>query len=145
MAAPPEMVELVCIRVGGKLRVRITTPGYLREANCQFPRAIRAEGRRYRVPAADVRLAVGARNFYRVAGQHVEILGEAAPAAQSPVARIYEDAEESACAICLTNEKEVVFAPCGHFFCCSPCASAVRACPICRAPIAARLDRSAIE
>ena len=30
-----------------KLRVRIVTPGYKNEANCQFPRAIRAEGLKY--------------------------------------------------------------------------------------------------
>jgi Ca-activated chloride channel homolog len=40
-------VELVCIREGGKLRVKTVSPGYDDNMNVQFPRAIRAEGVRY--------------------------------------------------------------------------------------------------
>lgn len=49
-------VELVCIKVQSKLRVRITSPGYLNDANCQFPRDLRVEGRRFQVPAVYVTL-----------------------------------------------------------------------------------------
>jgi len=40
-----DIVYLQCVKVKNKLRVRITTPGYKNDANCQFPRAIRVEGR----------------------------------------------------------------------------------------------------
>lgn len=135
-----EMVELVCVAEGSRLRVRITSPGYLAQANCQFPRAIRVVGRRYRVPASDVRLVVGGRNFYHVGNKHIACLDEPAG-----VAKVYEDEGEASCAICLEGFKDTVFAPCGHFYCCAPCAAAVRNCPICREPIASRLNKSQIE
>jgi baculoviral IAP repeat-containing protein 7/8 len=39
------------------------------------------------------------------------------------------------CKICLLNEIEVVFLPCGHFTTCSKCAAAICKCPICRTNI----------
>ena len=49
-----EYVELKCIKEGSKLRVRILSPGYLANANCQFPRDIRIEGLRYKVNYPDL-------------------------------------------------------------------------------------------
>lgn len=65
-----ECVFLACVKEGGRLRVRITSPGYLHEANCQFSRAIREAGRVYRVAPSCIKLAAGARGkyFYRVNG-----------------------------------------------------------------------------
>jgi hypothetical protein len=151
---PVEFVDLACVREGSKLRVRITSPGYLHEANCQFPRAIRAAGRRYRVPARDVKLAAGVRNFYRVNGRSVQIIEanvaaavpEPAPAPIAVVpAKIYEDTDEKNCIICAEREKDTVLAECGHFYTCAPCAEKLTACPICRGAIAARLHKSQIE
>ena len=45
-----QQVYLECVREKSKLRVRIISPGYYSDANCQFPRAIRVEGRKYSVP-----------------------------------------------------------------------------------------------
>jgi Ca-activated chloride channel family protein len=42
-------VNLQCVKDGGKLRVKIITSGYNNNANCQFPRAIRADGKMFRV------------------------------------------------------------------------------------------------
>lgn len=33
-------VTLVCVKEKNKLRVRITSKGYLKYANCQFPRNV---------------------------------------------------------------------------------------------------------
>lgn len=41
-------VELACFRQGGKLRMRVVSPGFA-DLNVQFPRAIRAEGAHYLV------------------------------------------------------------------------------------------------
>ncbi|MGI4869699.1 MAG: vWA domain-containing protein [Janthinobacterium lividum] len=46
VAEPGTGVELACFREGGKLRVRVVSPGY-DDLNIQFPRAIRAEGAHY--------------------------------------------------------------------------------------------------
>ena len=58
-------VVLRCSRVGGKLRVRVESPGYQHDWNVQFPRDIREEGARYVVE--EVREA-GRGGFYRAHG-----------------------------------------------------------------------------
>ncbi|MCB2378411.1 VWA domain-containing protein [Hymenobacter sp. BT635] len=57
-------VELVCFREGGKLRVRVVSPGY-DDLNIQFPRAIRAEGAHYIVEELERSLDG---TFYRAKG-----------------------------------------------------------------------------
>ncbi|XP_048240043.1 baculoviral IAP repeat-containing protein 7-like [Haliotis rufescens] len=43
--------------------------------------------------------------------------------------------EQRQCKICMDEEVNVVFLPCGHLVCCATCAPALRKCPICRANI----------
>ena len=43
--------------------------------------------------------------------------------------------EERTCKVCMDAEVGVVFLPCGHFSCCSHCASGMEFCPMCRSPI----------
>ncbi|XP_067674319.1 E3 ubiquitin-protein ligase XIAP-like isoform X2 [Haliotis asinina] len=43
--------------------------------------------------------------------------------------------EQRQCKICMEDEVNVVFLPCGHLVCCATCAPALRKCPICRANI----------
>ncbi|KAJ0391946.1 hypothetical protein P43SY_011136 [Pythium insidiosum] len=71
-------VFLRCVKQGGRLRVRIISPGYYAQANCQFPRAIRREGRVFAVPPSSIRLtsSAGGTNFYRVS-QPIRIVQEA--------------------------------------------------------------------
>ncbi|MCB2406618.1 vWA domain-containing protein [Hymenobacter lucidus] len=57
-------VELTCFREGGKLRVRVVSPGY-DDLNIQFPRAIRAEGAHYIVEELERSLDG---TFYRAKG-----------------------------------------------------------------------------
>jgi len=147
--AEQNFVDLVCVKEGNRLRVRITSPGYLLHANCQFPRNIRLEGRHFRAPAQDVRLVVGSRNFYHVGSRNIQIVEVPAAIGQEPVGKvkmkIFEDPDEAACIICTEIPKDTVFAPCGHFHCCSKCAAAVNTCPICRTPVTARINKSQIE
>ena len=39
------------------------------------------------------------------------------------------------CKVCLTENSDRVFQPCGHLACCNGCAERLRLCPICRNPI----------
>jgi Ca-activated chloride channel family protein len=59
-------VELVCLREGGKLRIKVLSDGYDQSKNVQFPRAIRAEGARYVVEALETS---SDGSFYRVVGE----------------------------------------------------------------------------
>ena len=43
--------------------------------------------------------------------------------------------EMDPCCICMASQKNAFFQPCGHVCCCMPCASKVRECPLCRAPV----------
>lgn len=135
-------VYLVCLKEGSRLRVRITTPGYLSTANCQFPRALRVEGRMFKVSPSAVHLAAGPRGkyFYRVNGP-VEVLGassEAEVATPQTVSleHVYDDGGD--CVVCLDAPKTRIMVPCGHFCLCDACNAQLRkrACPICRSGIA---------
>jgi Ca-activated chloride channel family protein len=60
-----EGVELMCVREGGKLRIKVLSEGYDTDKNVQFPRAIRAEGAHYIVESLELSKDG---SFYRVSG-----------------------------------------------------------------------------
>ena len=76
-----QSVELVCVRSGGKLRIKVVSDGFDPTLNVQFPRALRAEGAHYAVDNL-VHSADG--SFYRVDGAVRRIVrdGEADPLSQ---------------------------------------------------------------
>lgn len=39
------------------------------------------------------------------------------------------------CIICMDADKNVVFYPCKHFYCCNKCSKSLKLCPICRSEI----------
>ena len=45
--------------------------------------------------------------------------------------------QEKSCKVCLDEEVEVVFIPCGHLVSCSHCAPSLKDCPVCRTRISA--------
>ena len=142
-------VELKCVKRGSRLRVCITSSGYINNANCQFPRGIRAEGRRYLVPSEDISLT-STRNsyFYRVKKNNIRILDDDVVEEQSDefqekvsFATVYGD-QDNDCCVCLDMKVSVVFSPCGHYCCCEECSTQLisqqstrRTCPLCRGPI----------
>ena len=139
-------VNLACIKEGSRLRVRITSPGYLNTANCQFPRAIRAVGAKYAVPASAVTLASGpaGKYFYRIKKSEITILKE------KPVSvkKIFEEGGEE-CVICMVNHYDRVIVPCGHFCLCVTCVTVLQRssdprCPMCRGSIEAAVSRDEI-
>lgn len=144
-------VLFMCVSERRKLRVKVLTRGYLADANCQFPRDVRAEGCYYRTRAADVRLVcTGGKYYYSVHRAAVEVLGEPdaetlvgcrrrIAAAALPTA-VYQDDSTDECCICMSEAKSVVF-NCGHLYTCKACSLMVRACPICRQRIVLRIDK----
>ncbi len=71
-----EDVRLRCVKVSGKLRVRIISNGYNPDANCQFPRKIREEGREYTAPSSAITFSEGPnlKFFYRVKKSQITII-----------------------------------------------------------------------
>ncbi len=133
-----DLVQLICVRERGKLRVRIVTAGYNHQINCRFPRNVRSEGRLYTAPSNAVQLKRGTAGtfFYTVSARDVSIV-ENAPEEAAKLEKLYyseDDPEE--CVVCYTREKDVAFVPCGHFCCCAVCyVSLGSKCPLCRARI----------
>ncbi len=132
-------VYLECIKVRSKLRVRITSPGYLAMANCMFPREIRAAGRKYRVPADCVSLITTRGKYYYSVKRCVEVLADNVDLS---TIHIYQDDATDECAICMANAKDTVVNPCGHYYMCGGCAASVRTCPICRGPVTSLISKS---
>ena len=156
----PVSVYLKCIRTGGKLRVRITSAGYLNDANCRFPRALRVDGAIYTCKHTDISL-ITTRNkyYYMIAKAGIQVVsGQSPPVANGGAGKIitdidsltedmskikiYEDTGSSDCAICMTVPKNTVINPCGHYYMCSSCATIVKHCPICRGKITGLIDKS---
>jgi hypothetical protein len=136
-------VYLQCVKAQSKLRVRITSGGYFRDANCMFPRDLRVDGRRYRVPPYAVTL-INSRGkyYYSITPRLIEVLQEAVDTSNI---HVYEDEGTVECAICLTEPKSMVVNPCGHYYMCGTCATSVRTCPICRGPIASLINKSDMD
>ena len=133
-------VELECIRAGSKLRVRVISPGYNPNANCQFPRALRLEGRKFRVPREALRFAAGPQGtfFYRVSTKNIEVIE---PTIDTSNLTVYNVSPE--CVVCMSSESDIVFIPCGHFCTCAECGAKLnRRCPMCRAGIEAMVHSS---
>jgi len=52
-----------------------------------------------------------------------------------PMSPEEEESIYKTCKVCMCNEKNTVFIPCGHICCCYDCSQKLEKCPICRAKI----------
>ncbi|XP_059684703.1 E3 ubiquitin-protein ligase LRSAM1 isoform X1 [Gavia stellata] len=80
-------------------------------------------------------------------------LGAEVPAAPEPSAPFEEppspvvptapllqwDEKKSECVVCMEQETQMVFLPCGHVCCCQTCCERLRTCPLCRKDITQRI------
>jgi hypothetical protein len=130
------LITLKCIAEGRRLRIRIVTLGYFSEANCQFPRNLRVEGRFYQVDASCITLASGpsGKYFYRVRG-NIKVM-DTIPDSSGTVSveRVY-DSGDPECVVCLEEPKTLVMVPCGHYCLCAACKKKIPKCPLCRTDI----------
>ena len=139
-------VSLQCIKERSKLRVRITSAGYNNNANCQFPKAIRVEGRRYKCPVNAITVAGGGPNgagkfFYRISKNLVEIVSDE----ESKMPEKVYDCND--CVICLEEGvAEIVIISCGHLCLCSDCAKQMNdKCPMCRGKITGKIHKDQLR
>ena len=131
-------VELICIEEGRKLRVRIITNGYLKSTNVQFPRDLRVVGRKFKVNKNDIKLITTRGKYFYSVKKNITILDEIINLNNL---HIYEDCETTECVICLCNEKNIIFNPCGHYYCCVECSNRIDKCPICREIISSKINK----
>ena len=141
----PDEVILKCVKEGSKLRVKIVTRGYYNDANCQFPKDIRKEGRMYKVNVYNVILASSkaGKYFYRV-NSGISIISESEMLTVTSI-KVFEDKTEKDCAVCLCVPKTTVIVPCGHFYTCMDCAKKLDRCPICRGGIQKLIDKTNMD
>lgn len=154
-----DSVRLKCIKEGSRLRIKITSSGYSPDANCQFPKAIRVEGREYSVPTSDVSLCdTRGKFFYRVKKHNITILSEPNDNNDNndnnnDIAdiKVYGDDNIAECCICMddtTIKPNIIFvilAPCGHYCLCSECATKLKTCPMCRSNISQIVTREQLQ
>lgn len=135
-------VYLQCVKEGKKLRVKIITPGYNNNANCQFPKAIRVEGRKYEVPSTAISVAgtEGRGFFYRVNKSYVKIIQDEIKIPE----KIFSTND---CVICLEeNAAEIVLLSCGHLCMCSECSKEINdTCPMCRGKISGKIHKDQLR
>lgn len=133
-----------CINESGRLRVRIVTNGYLSNANCQFPSAIRQPGRYFTCDTRDVSLVESrSKYFYRVRKGGIKIVNpsEVDVHTQIQLPEKVFDTGDLDCSICISEPKTLIFVPCGHFCSCNTCSSKIKnKCPICRSDIACMIS-----
>ena len=150
--SPPDnqvdYVLLECVEEGSKLRVKMKSNGYLIGSNCQFPRDLRVIGRMFKVPKEHVKLMTQrGKYFYSIKNKSViEILDESSRITTVLAnTKIFADETTTECAVCLCNDKDTVFIPCGHYYTCDSCAKMVSHCPICRTTITNRIHKNLFD
>jgi len=151
-----QLIYFECVKIGPKLRVRVISPGYNQEANCQFPRAIRQEGAKYSAPISDLTFSeTRGKFFYRVKKHRVKIIDDVDELIdiidhmKISIKNIYQDDIATDCIICMENEYDVVMVPCGHYCMCHECADKILGstskCPICRQKVDLAVTRDRLQ
>lgn len=151
-----QLIYFECVKVGSKLRVRVISPGYNPEANCQFPRAIRRIGAKYSAPISDLNFSeTRGKFFYRVKKNRIKIidgvdeLGEIMDDMKISIDNIYQDEDSTDCIICMERDYDVVMVPCGHYCMCQECANKILSstgkCPICRQRVNMAVTKDKIQ
>jgi len=144
-----DLVRLKCVLEAKKLRIRIISKGYHSDANCQFPKDIRVEGREYLVPRSDITMDdQRGKYFYRVRKNNIKICDN------TDVANITDQLKDlkvygldlTECCVCLSDANEfVIIAKCGHYCVCKVCAAKLEKCPICRGKISQIVTKDMLQ
>ena len=149
-------VLLQCIKEKSKLRVKmISSAPFIKGINCQFPKNIRQEGMYYVVKSEGVKLKG---KFYSAMQKGVIVcqtfeIEEVKKYIDTLISeshnvipeKIFGDDDDTECVICMCNEKDSVFSPCGHYITCEECSKQCKECPFCRAKIIVILKRMEIK
>ena len=142
-----KLIYFQCFKIGGRLRIKIISDGYNKEANCQFPRAIRKEGQKYSASRDCLSFSSGrsGKFFYRVKKVGIKIIEDEPIKVQN----VYDTCESGECIVCMDNSHTLVIAPCGHYCLCDNCGgiliNSTKTCPMCRGEIKQLIPKDKIE
>ncbi|NXP56207.1 LRSM1 ligase, partial [Heliornis fulica] len=65
---------------------------------------------------------------------------EESPSPTVPTAPLLQwDEKKSECVVCMEQETQMIFLPCGHVCCCQTCSKQLHTCPLCRGDITQRI------
>lgn len=148
-------VLLQCVKERNRLRVKmISSHPFIKGINCQFPRNIRQEGMYYVIKSTGIHLKG---KFYSAMQKDCIVCqtfdinevrkyidGLCAEEKIQPKI-IFGDDDDNECAICMSEIKNSVFSPCGHYVTCGECSGRCKNCPICRTVISCVLRRDEIK
>lgn len=128
-------INLECILIKKKLRVRVITNGYNNKANCRFPRKLRLDGRQYKIKSDNIKTCETKNNkFYYIVKGDIEIIKDYKPE------KIYDS---SLCAVCLNAEAQMCYIPCNHMCICLDCDKQYNCdkCIMCRSEILRKINK----
>jgi hypothetical protein len=145
-------VILKCVKEHNKLRIKfhscinpdgnIYHNAYNNSYNCRFPKNIRKEGCYYEISSEYISLSEnGGTPYYIVKSNRIIILDDNYVEEDVENEIVVFDAD--ICVICLTEDTEIIFTPCGHKCVCNNCAIQMKKtnkCPICRGNIKSYLN-----
>jgi len=140
-----EIIVLKCEKDGRKLRIRVYgNSNYHQNVNCQFPRDIRREGQYYTIEGPLGVSRTTRSIFYRASNKKtIKMISELEAQQlitgnkQEKIRLNIYHSDTDECIICMSNNKDVIFDPCGHYYCCQSCYNQLptKKCPICRSNI----------
>jgi hypothetical protein len=139
-------VYLICVLEKKKLRVKVLSDNYLKEANCQFPKNLRISNRKFKIQNTDISLIrTRGKYFYSVKkNANITILPDDFIIEQPQInldnITIYTD-DNDECICCLDKNKVIVLS-CGHYNLCEECSIKVDKCPMCRTIITNRIHKN---
>lgn len=147
-------VLLQCVKEKSKLKVKmLSSQPFIKGINCQFPRQIREEGKYYVVKSEAIKLKG---NFYSAMQKDIIVcqtfdmneikkyINDLVATEKVKPLQIFGEDDDKECVICMSEEKNSVFSPCGHYMTCGSCATKCKICPICRAKVVSILRRDEI-
>lgn len=114
--------------------MRVLTAGYDANANCQFPNELKREGAVYVIRSDALRRCgqVGRKAYYRVVTRDIQVkTDDAVTTERAKSINRLDVFRELECVVCMDQESQVIFRPCGHFVCCGDCAIQLLKCPMC--------------
>lgn len=138
-----EVVTLKCVNINNKLRVRVhNNPNYHPDINCSFPRDMRMEGRFFTIQGP-LGISNTKTTFYRALNKwSIKIIES--PVEEGKFNKVYAS-EDNECVICMSEEKSIIFMPCGHYYVCGVCSLRIKHCPICRTRITNTIKNSELK
>jgi hypothetical protein len=140
---------LICKKIADGLNIQIINDLYLDTTKIQLSQTIHSSGQNANIPCNNIRVLIREGVFVTYKLNKLDrikyIDEEKNVTTTTDLKKIYEDEGINKCLICLDLEKDTIFYPCGHYYCCDNCAKKIKECPVCRNEIVFALNKLLIN